>query len=169
MKQTEFDPQKCILIHGLEGSSQGDKATLLRSIFPEMLTPDFRGPLDERMKLLLSILGEKAGWTVIGSSLGGLMAALFTTCHPEQVRKQILLAPALFLPEFADHPPAPIQVPTVVYHGTKDTIVPLGETRRLSEQAFSKLTFHVVEDDHRLFETVHKIDWVSLCARLPVD
>jgi len=169
MNPTDFDPKKCILLHGLEGSSQGDKATLLRRIFPEMLTPDFRGPLDERMKLLLSILGDKAGWTVIGSSLGGLMAALFTSSHPDQVRKQILLAPALFLPEFADHPPTPVQVPTVVYHGTQDTIVPLDETRRLAEKAFSKLTFHVVEDDHRLSATTLKIDWVSLCAHLPGD
>jgi len=169
MNPTEFDPKKCILIHGLEGSSQGDKATLLRSIFPGMLTPDFRGPLDERMKLLLSILGEKSGWTMIGSSLGGLMAALFTSNHPGQVRKQILLAPALFLPEFADHPPAPVDVPTVVYHGTMDTIVPLAETRKLAENAFSNLTFHVVEDDHRLSATMLKIDWVSLCAHLPGD
>ncbi len=72
-----FDPKKLILIHGLEGSSQGDKAVLLRSIFPEMVTPDFRGTVAERMELLESLLGQQTGWTIVGSSLGGLMAALF--------------------------------------------------------------------------------------------
>jgi pimeloyl-ACP methyl ester carboxylesterase len=154
-----FNPKKLILIHGLEGSSQGDKAVLLRSIFPDMLTPDFPGTIEERMKLLLKLLGNEAGWTIIGSSLGGLMAALFTCSHPGQVRKLILLAPALMLPEFASHLPDPIDVPTVVYHGTQDTIVPLEETRRLAKKVFKNLSFQVVDDDHRLFNTTQALDW----------
>ena len=51
------------------------------------------------------------------------MAALFSTRHPAQVRKQILLAPALTLPEFAEHLPAPIDVPTVIIQGRQDTVV----------------------------------------------
>ncbi len=57
--------ERLILIHGLEGSSQGDKAILLRSKFPRMLTPDFRGSLDERMRQLEYLLGEKSNWTII--------------------------------------------------------------------------------------------------------
>jgi pimeloyl-ACP methyl ester carboxylesterase len=156
---SKLDPTKIIFIHGLEGSSQGDKATLLRSLFPGMLTPDFRGPLDERMQALLAILGKRRGWTLIGSSLGGLMAALFTCQHPGQVRKLILLAPALILPEFSAAPPAPVNVPTVIYHGTRDSVVPLDPTRRLAEQVFRKLVFHVVDDEHRLFETMQEVEW----------
>ena len=154
-----IDTKKLILIHGLEGSSQGDKATLLRSLFPGMLTPDFPGTLEERMQLLESILGKKSGWTLIGSSLGGLMAALFTCQHPGQVRKLILLAPAIILPEFSAALPAPVDVPTVVYHGSRDTVVPLEPTRRLAEQVFRKLDFHVVDDEHRLFKTMQEVDW----------
>ncbi|PIZ26267.1 MAG: alpha/beta hydrolase, partial [Chloroflexi bacterium CG_4_10_14_0_8_um_filter_57_5] len=47
---------------------------------------------------LEAILGAQTGWTIIGSSLGGLMAALFATQAPGQVRKLALLAPALILP-----------------------------------------------------------------------
>jgi hypothetical protein len=36
-----FDPSHLIFLHGLEGNSQGSKATLLRGLFP-MLIPDFR-------------------------------------------------------------------------------------------------------------------------------
>lgn len=157
-----FNPQKLIFLHGLEGSSQGDKAVLLRGLFPGMLTPDFPGTLDERMQQLLRVLGLLSGWTIIGSSLGGLMAALFTCSHPQQVRKQVLLAPALMLPEFADQLPAPIDVPTVVIHGTRDTIVPLEETRRLASMVFRNLDFRVVDDDHRLFATTQALDWHEL-------
>lgn len=157
-----FDPKRLILIHGLEGSSQGDKAVLLRGIFPGMLTPDFPGTLDERMRLLHSYLAEGEGWTLIGSSLGGLMAALFTTQFPQRVRKQILLAPALFLPEFADHLPEPVAVPTIVIHGEQDTVVPLAPTRALAEKVFLNLDFRVVDDDHRLFDTTQNLDWKKI-------
>jgi pimeloyl-ACP methyl ester carboxylesterase len=78
------------------------------------------------------------------------------------VQKLILLAPALTWPGFADRPPTPISVPTVVYHGRRDTVVPLGPVRALCEQVFINLTFHAVDDDHRLRETARAIDWPSL-------
>jgi pimeloyl-ACP methyl ester carboxylesterase len=114
------------------------------------------------MQALQAILGRRAGWTLIGSSLGGLMAALFTCQHPAQVRKLVLLAPALILPEFSTEPPAPVDVPTVVYHGSRDNVVPLEPTRRLAEQVFRKLVFHVVDDEHRLFKTMQAVDWKAV-------
>ena len=96
-----IDPSHILFIHGSSGDrSQTYKARLLREIFPGMLTPDFDGDLPERMKQLETILGTETGWTLVGSSLGGLMAALFATQHPDQVRKLVLLAPALTLPGF---------------------------------------------------------------------
>jgi len=156
------DHTQILFIHGLEGSSQGDKAVLLRSLFPGMLTPNFPGSLAERMAALKAILKASPGWTLIGSSLGGLMAALFTCEHPAQVRKLVLLAPALILPEFASAPPEPVDVPTIVYHGTRDTVVPLEPTRRLAEQVFRNLDFHVVDDEHRLFRTMQEVEWKSI-------
>ena len=90
------------------------------------------------------------------------MGALYTCQHPEQVKKLILLAPALTWPGFADHSSAPISVPTVVYHGRGDTIVPLEPVRAVCERVFTDLTFHAVDDDHRLLETAQAIDWPSL-------
>ena len=54
-----FDPSHLIFLHGLEGTSQGAKATLLRGLFPGMLTPDFSGSLEERMATLKPILGDQ--------------------------------------------------------------------------------------------------------------
>ena len=151
-----------IFIHGLEGSSQGFKATMLRGLFPHILTPDLKGSLEERMAQLVPILADKSGWVIIGSSFGGLMATLFTCQHPERVQNLVLLAPALTWPGFADRPRAPVSVPTVVYHGRRDTVVPLEPVRALCEQIFSNLTFHAVDDDHRLRETVQAMDWPAL-------
>jgi predicted esterase len=90
------------------------------------------------------------------------MAALFACQQPEQVSKLILLAPALIHPDFAAAPPGPISVPTVIYHGRQDTVVPVEPVRTLAEQTFLKLTFHLVDDDHRLHQTVQTLDWPAL-------
>jgi pimeloyl-ACP methyl ester carboxylesterase len=157
-----FRPERCIFLHGLEGSSQGTKAQFLRQIFPPMHIPDFSGDIDERMAQLAPTLGTHAGWTIIGSSFGGLMGALWTCAHPERVRRLILLAPALDRPPFGTQPPSPVAVPTTVYHGTQDDVVSLEEVRRLAEQVFTALTFHVVDDDHQLRATVAALDWQAL-------
>ncbi len=159
-----IDPKRLIFLHGLESSSQSSKAVLLRRLFPGMLTPDFTGSLEERMAQLYPILGKEGDWTIIGSSFGGLMGALFTCQHPEQVRKLILLAPALNLPAFAGNLPAPVDVPTVVIHGTQDDVVPLEPVRALAERVFRNLTYHVVEDGHRLQKVVPALDWSVLIS-----
>ena len=151
-----------LFIHGLLSSGQGFKARLLREIFPDILTPDFPGDLDERMAKLEAILAQGDDHILIGSSFGGLMAALYACAHPDRVKKLILLAPALPYHAFADDPPAPCSVPTIIFHGSQDAIVPLAQTRALAEQVFTNLQFTVVEDDHMLHETVQRLDWKAL-------
>jgi pimeloyl-ACP methyl ester carboxylesterase len=157
-----IDQKRLIFLHGLESSSQSSKAVLLRQLFPGMLTPDFSGSLEQRMAQLYPILSSQRDWLIIGSSFGGLMGALFTCQHPKQVKKLILLAPALSLPEFADHPPEPVSVPTVIIHGRQDQVVQPEPVRRLAEQVFKNLTYQPVDDEHRLHETAQKLDWRAL-------
>ena len=151
--------RRLIFIHGLEGTSQGVKATLLRGLFPAILTPDFRGTLHERMAKLGEILGDVKGWTIVGSSFGGLMGAIFTCQNPEQVEKLVLLAPALIWPDFADALPEPVDIPVTLYHGSQDQIIPLETVRQIAEKVFTDLNFIEVDDDHGLYKTVHEIDW----------
>lgn len=155
---------RLIFIHGLEGTSQGEKARLLRSIFPAILTPDFIGTLERRLESLRSILGDEKGWRIIGSSFGGLMAAIFACERPAQVDQLILLAPALLWPDFAASPPAPVDVPAIIYHGTQDGIIPLQPTKELAYKIFRNLDFRTVDDDHGLYKTVNAIDWKTLIA-----
>lgn len=151
-----------IFLHGLEGNSQGYKARLLRGMFPDILTPDMRGPLEQRMQQLEPIRTSGQAWVVVGSSFGGLMAALWACARPEEIHRLVLLAPALSWPAFAAQPPAPIAVPVIIYHGQHDSVVPLPPVRALAEQVFANLQFHAVDDDHRLAATVERLDWHSL-------
>jgi pimeloyl-ACP methyl ester carboxylesterase len=158
------DNYNLIFIHGLEGSSKGVKATLLRDLYPGIIIPDFHGSLQERMDMLTSIVGNRNGLTIIGSSFGGLMGALFTCQHPSQVKKQILLAPALIWPDFAGDPPPPVAVPTLIIHGKHDEVIPMDAVKALAEKVFTRLEFREVDDDHGLYKTVHKLDWQEIIA-----
>lgn len=160
-----FDYAKIIYLHGLESTSQSGKARQFAQKFPGMLTPDFTGSFEERMAQLLPILGDENGWTILGSSFGGLMGGVFSLEHPSQVRKLVLLAPALMLPPFptlADR--RPVSVPTVVVHGTEDDVVPLGPVRALAEKVFTNLTYYVVQDGHRLQKAFVELDWKQIIA-----
>jgi len=157
-----IDPTHILYIHGSDSSGQTYKATLLHDIFPSMHTPDFIGGLPERMNQLETILGAETGWTLVGSSLGGLMAALFAMKHPEQVRKLVLLAPALTLPGFTKSLSSQISIPTTIVQGTHDEFIPLEPTRNLAEKIFTHLTYIPVNDDHRLHKTAKELDWKKL-------
>ena len=156
--------QPIIFLHGLVSSGHGFKGNLFRSIFPHALTPDFTGSLDERLTQLIPIMEDQTGWTIIGSSFGGLMATIFTAQRPDQVRKLILLAPALILPEFERQQDPDIEVPTVIFHGKRDDVIPLEPLRAICERVFMNLTFNIVEDDHRLHRTVQSLDWPALVS-----
>jgi len=151
-----------LFIHGSDSSSQTHKAQVLRGLYPQLIVPDFSGPLAVRMDQLASILGDKPGWTLIGSSLGGLMAALFTCRAPQQVHRLVLLAPALHLPEFSRRLPKPVRVPTVLIIGRKDDVIPGETVQRIAKSIFPKLTYLQVDDDHRLHHTAETLDWNSI-------
>ena len=157
-----IDPTHILYIHGSDSSSQTYKAALLKDIFPGMRVPDFVGGLPERMKQLETILGTESSWTLVGSSLGGLMAALFAMNHPDQVRKLVLLAPALTLPGFTKSLSAQISIPTTIVQGTQDEFIPIEPTRKLAEKIFTNLTYIPVEDNHRLHKTAEELDWKKL-------
>jgi pimeloyl-ACP methyl ester carboxylesterase len=157
-----IDSSHTLYIHGSDSNSQTYKAALLKEIFPGMLVPDFVGGLPERMEHLETILGAESGWILVGSSLGGLMAALFAMNHPDQVRKLVLLAPALTLPGFTKSLSSQISIPTIIIQGTHDEFIPLEATRKLAEKIFTSLTYIPVNDNHRLHKTAEELDWKKI-------
>src|SRR4030043_1666889 len=147
-----------IFIHGLESNNQGTKAVYFREKFPGMLTPNFPGPLDERMAKLRDILLGQRHVIMVGSSFGGLMASIFAMENEPGVRRLILLAPAINLMEFTPYCERKILMPVHIYHGRQDEVIPIGDVQRVASQVFSNLTFHAIDDDHYLQKTFDKID-----------
>jgi len=90
-----------VFIHGLESSGKGTKGTFFRTYRPHMLIDDYEGTLEERMEKLERNLAPYQDLILVGSSYGGLMASIYACQHPEAVKKLVLLAPALHVPEFA--------------------------------------------------------------------
>jgi len=153
---------KAIYIHGLESNSQSKKARKFAQLFPDFEIPDFVGTFQERMNHLYPILGNERDWTIVGSSFGGLMGAVFTCNHPEQVRKLILLAPALILPEFSLQHFQPIDVPVGLVHGMNDELIPPLQVRDLAVNVFNNFEYIAVDDDHRLHKAIEELDWKEL-------
>lgn len=98
-----------IYLHGSESGPIGGKYTKLLEAFPgRVYAPDFRGieKVEDRVEKLAALTEEnsfKATFSdskhyhrvfLVGSSLGGLQAALFADKYPDRVAGYLLLVPA---------------------------------------------------------------------------
>lgn len=154
-----------IFLHGLESSSKGAKASFLRHLFPDMLTPDFRGSLSERMASLHAILAGHQNIMLVGSSFGGLMATLYAMADETSVSHLVLLAPALNFPEFLLYKLKRITVPVRMIIGCDDTVTPAREVLPLARKIFADLNYQEVADDHLLGATFRKLDWPTILQK----
>jgi predicted esterase len=153
-----------VFIHGLESSSQGTKGVFFRERYPEMIIEDFSGPLAERMAALQRLLEGREGLILVGSSFGGLMAALYACENESRVRKLILLAPALHLVDFAPCLSRKVQIPVSLYHGIRDDVVPPEPVQVIARRIFARLEYHLVDDDHSLHATFPLMNWERLMS-----
>ncbi len=151
-----------VFIHGLESSSQGTKGVFFRAKYPDMIIEDFEGTLERRMEKLNRMLSDKKDLILVGSSFGGLMAAIYACNHGERVKKLILLAPALNLDDFKPFAEKRMNLPVTIFHGRNDDVVPPAPVRQIASRVFENLSYHLVEDDHPLRETFTTYDWDTL-------
>ncbi|MBN1662512.1 MAG: alpha/beta hydrolase [Deltaproteobacteria bacterium] len=151
-----------VFIHGLESSSQGTKGQYFRSKFPHMIIEDYTGSLKNRMAKLNAVLAGKTDLILVGSSYGGLMAAMYACAHPEKVKKLILLAPALNLAAFRPYLKNRLTMPTILYQGRHDDVVPPAPVREIAGRLFSDLQYHLVDDDHPLTRSFETLNWDAL-------
>ncbi|MDD5723123.1 MAG: hypothetical protein PHY29_05205 [Syntrophales bacterium] len=153
-----------VFVHGLEGSSQGNKSRFFRDRYPGMIIEDYTGSLEERMGKLRRILAGKEDLVLVGSSYGGLMAAMYACDNESTIKILILLAPALNLKEFRPYMNRKIAASVVLYHGRRDVVVPPEPVREIAERVFKDLSYRFVDDDHPLSETFQSFDWDGLLA-----
>ena len=151
-----------VFIHGLESSSQGAKGLYFRENFPDMLIEDYTGTLEERMAKLRGLLAGKKDLLLVGSSFGGLMAAIYTCENEGSVKRLILLAPALDLPYFRPCVEMRLTLPVWIYHGKEDDVVPPASVEKIARQVFTNLSYHLVDDDHSLHRTFPLMEWDRL-------
>jgi len=153
-----------IFVHGLDSSNQGTKATFFREHYPDMILPNFPGSLEERMRILRDVLEGKSDIVLVGSSFGGLMATLFTLENEERVKRLILLAPALNLVGSEAYGGREISIPTWIYHGTGDEVIPIETIKNIGGKLFKNLTFVELDDDHNLHSTFRDLPWDQLLS-----
>jgi pimeloyl-ACP methyl ester carboxylesterase len=148
-----------VFIHGLDSSSRGTKGSFFRERYPGMFMEDYLGPLEERMAQLEKGLAGKRNLILVGSSCGGLMAAIFACRNETRIRRLILLAPALGHADLNATFPRPLQIPVTLYHGRFDDVVLPEPTRQSAARLFANLDYHLVEDDHNLHRIFPTLRW----------
>ena len=151
-----------VFIHGLESTAQGTKGQFFRQFFPQMIIEDYTGNFATRMRKLDGLLYGKNDLILVGSSYGGLMATQYAIDNEDRVKKMILLAPALNLPEFKHPVHTKLPLPVIIYHGSKDNIVNPQIVKKIALKCFSNLEHHLVDDDHSLHKTFPILDWKKL-------
>ncbi len=99
--------RRVVYLHGFASSPQSGKARFFAERFHELGVPFTAPQLDEGNFEQLTISGQLrvVGNTVgnesvimMGSSMGGYLAALYAARHPDAVEKLVLLAPAFQFP-----------------------------------------------------------------------
>ena len=92
------------------------------------------------------------------------MAVQYAMENKNRVKKIILLAPALNLPEFESNCNKQLNIPVIIYHGTNDDVVDPFIVKNIALKCFSALEHHLVADDHPLHKTFSVLDWKKLLA-----
>ncbi len=87
---------------------------------------------------------------VVGSSFGGLLAALLYSRHPERFKGYVLLAPALYREAAEEVERMPKNA--VVIHGVDDEVVPIEAVREKCAEHGIQIT--EVDDGHRLHDSL---------------
>ena len=151
-----------VFIHGLESSGTGTKGAFFRDKYPDMIIENFVGPFQDRMEKLNKTLSGKSSLILVGSSYGGLMAAVYAFNNAGRIRRLILLAPALNLHEFEPYLGRRLLIPTVIYHGRHDDVVSPSSVQDIARKIFANCEYHLVDDDHSLHRTFSLMDWDGL-------
>lgn len=172
--QKEFGLNKLLVVfsHGKESGPLGTKIQALMEVAKrhgaQVISVDYRehpagvvhdqnmaGESERRVAQLLSItLPEHERLVLVGSSMGGYVSTVASQhLKPDGL---FLLAPAFYLPGYAQQNLAPNASQICVVHGWQDDVVPPANSIRFSERHHGDL--HLLDGDHRLNSALPKIE-----------
>ena len=162
-----------VFSHGKESGPWGSKIAALARVAEKLgartLSVNYRefpsgtvhdqdapGEADRRVAQLLGTdLPPHQKLVLVGSSMGGYVS----TCASEHLTKVsglFLLAPAFYLPGYAQQAPAPHAQVCMVVHGWGDDVVPVSSSIRFAQQ--HRCALHVLDGDHRLNAALPQIE-----------
>lgn len=151
----EFNNSEVYFFHGKESRQYGSKYTYLTEKGYHVISPDFYTvDIEPRLQIAEKATENCKDMVVVGSSLGGLIAALLYNKYPERFKTYLLLAPAFHLPEADVINKVPPNAKII--HGDADNIVLLKYSIEFASKFNVEL--EVVQDDHRLSNSFPAID-----------
>lgn len=146
--------------HGQESGPWGTKITAMaepvRALGWNVDSIDYRGiesPVDRSDKLVEHCRGVQGDIILVGSSMGGYVAAAASSRVP--TRGLFLIAPAFYMPGFEEHTPVPDTPNICVVHGWRDDIVPIANSIRWASRYGAEL--HALDGDHRLTDRLDDV------------
>ena len=149
-----------LFAHGKESGPWGSKIQHLVRIAErhgaKTLSPDYstiQNP-DERVRHLLSLsLVPHDGLVLVGSSMGGYVSTVASeTLKPAGL---FLMAPAFYLPGYANQNPVSGAAHTAIVTGWQDEVIPVEHSIRFAEAHRAEL--HLLDGDHRLASVLDEV------------
>jgi hypothetical protein len=149
-----------LFAHGKESGPWGSKITHLTNIARQhgyqVASPDYSdlSDPDERVKRLLGLdLSAVDKLVLVGSSMGGYVSVVASTIlKPTGI---FLMAPALYMPGYAEQDPVSGAARTCVVFGWNDEIIPVENGIRFARE--QRASLHVFDSDHRLNDILPQV------------
>ena len=149
--------------HGKESGPTGSKIQTLMKVAErydaEVLSVDYRyhhgteqdpdspGEADRRVaQLLTTALPKHQQLVLVGSSMGGYVSTMAS--RQLATDALFLMAPAFYMPGYAEQDPSPHARKTLVVHGWRDDVVPPENSVLFSKR--HRCALHLLDGDHRL-------------------
>lgn len=142
-----------VFAHGKESGPWGSKirhlAHVAQGLGAQVLSPDYSdlASPDQRVeRLLAQSLPSHDLLVLAGSSMGGYVSTLASrTLTPDGL---FLMAPAFYMPGYAEQAPSPGTKAVCLVHGWNDEVIPVDHGIRFAQACSAEL--HVVDGGHRL-------------------
>jgi pimeloyl-ACP methyl ester carboxylesterase len=205
-----------VYLHGFASGPASRKASFFRERLaaggltletPDLSEGNFRAlSLTAQLRAIERLDGQQQSLILIGSSMGGYLAALYAAAHPERVERLVLLAPAFNfyarwvealgpenLTRWREQGEMPVyhygtqhqeaigyqliddarqyaafpnvSRPVLIFHGTRDTVVPLTYSEEFVRKHPSSARLVALESGHELTDVLGSI-WAQSASFL---